>query len=234
MKPGSVNPLLRAGVFLAFALATTLTVAVLGRGFDFAKQAALAQQRYGATGFQTLIMWRDTLAGIQDGHETEKIRRVNDFFNRRIYFVDDIEAWGQKDYWATPLETMGQAKGDCEDFAIAKYFSLLILNVPADRLRMTYVKARIGGPHSTVYQAHMVLSYYADPTAEPLILDNLLNDIRPASNRPDLTPIFSFNSEGLWVGTSASGTNTKPNASSTARLSQWRNVLARMQADGFQ
>jgi predicted transglutaminase-like cysteine proteinase len=165
--------------------------------------------------------------------EPDKIRRVNEFFNRRIQFGEDQAVWGENDYWATPLEFMGRGIGDCEDFSISKYFALRSLGVSNEKLRITYVKARIGGPQSTVSQAHMVLSYYPDPAAEPLILDNLLNDIRPASTRPDLTPLFSFNSEGLWVGASGTGTAARPTASSTARLSRWRDLLARMQADGF-
>lgn len=160
----------------------------------------------------------------------EKIRKVNDFFNRRIAYGEDVDIWGQSDYWATPLEVMGRGEADCEDFAIAKYFSLLIIGVPADRLRITYVKARIGGPHSNVSIAHMVLGYYPTADDEPMILDNLLNDIRPASRRPDLAPVFSFNSEGLWLG-NAPGVSSS--GSSTARLSRWRDLLSRMKADGF-
>ena len=74
----------------------------------------------------------------------------------------------------------------------------------------------------------MVVTYYAEPTAEPLVLDNLISDIRPASRRPDLNPIFSFNSEGLWVG-SASDSKGNP----TSHLSRWRDLLARVQSDGI-
>lgn len=49
-------------------------------------------------------------------------------------------------------------------------------------------------------QAHMVLAYHAQPHAEPVILDNLISELRPASRRPDLTPVFSFNGDGLWQG----------------------------------
>lgn len=163
--------------------------------------------------------------------ETEKIHRVNEFFNRRISYKEDSDIWGQSDYWATPLEVMGRGEADCEDFAIAKYFSLLITGIPSDRLRITYVKARVGSTYSKVSIAHMVLGYYPNPDDEPLVLDNLLNDIRPASRRPDLTPVFSFNSDGLWVGNAPGGTSS---GSSTARLSRWRDLLSRMKADGFE
>lgn len=229
--PGTV--IKRWGWLLLALACSEIVVAVLGNNFDFNAQIQLAQKRYGNPGQHAVTNWRDMLINLRSESEVEKINGVNDFFNRRIAFLDDIDTWGQKDYWATPLETLGRAKGDCEDFAIAKYFSLLILNVPPDRMRITYVRARIGGPQSSVSQAHMVLGYYPDPNSEPLILDNLLNDIRPATHRPDLTPVFSFNSDGLWVGSTVAPPGSRANESSTSRLSRWRDLLARMQTDGF-
>jgi len=141
---------------------------------------------------------------------------------------DDSEVWGQADYWASPLEMLGKGAGDCEDYAIAKFFSLVALGMPVGKLRLVYVRAQIGGADGPV-QAHMVLAYYATPGAEPLILDSLVGEIRPASRRPDLAPVFSFNSEGLWqgVGSQAAG-------DPTARLSRWREILGKARAEGFQ
>ena len=159
--------------------------------------------------------------------EPAQLQSINQFFNRRILFRDDTEAWGQNDYWASPLESLDKGQGDCEDYAIAKYFSLLAVGMPTSKLRLVYVRAQIGGPQGAV-QAHMVLAYYAAPGAEPLILDNLITEVRPASRRPDLVPVFSFNSEGLWQGVGAQ-TAGDP----TARLSRWRDVLERMRQEGF-
>jgi len=78
-------------------------------------------------------------------------------------------------------------------------------------------------------QAHMVLAYYATPAAEPLILDNLISEVRPASRRPDLVPVFSFNSDGLWQGVGAQAAGDP-----VSRLSRWRDVLAKARAEGFQ
>lgn len=194
---------------------------------DIEKMLRLAEARYGAPAVVAVTQWRDAMATARGLAETEKINRINEFFNRRIVFVDDIEAWGKTDYWATPLESLGRGRGDCEDFAIAKYVSLRSLGVPLDRLRLTYVRAQIGGGS----QAHMVLAYYPSPRAEPLILDNLVGDILPASRRGDLFPVFSFNSEGLWVG---SGASEKASGSATARLSRWRDLIARMRAEGIE
>ncbi len=108
---------------------------------------------------------------IQDLPDEQKLVKVNHFFNSKIRWVEDPEAWGQKDYWATPLETMGNGEVDCEDFAIAKYATLILAGVDVNRLRITYVKALMDGRNGNVYAAHMVLAYYAAPSADPMILD---------------------------------------------------------------
>jgi predicted transglutaminase-like cysteine proteinase len=160
--------------------------------------------------------------------EATQLQAVNQFFNRRILFREDTEAWSQVDYWASPLESLDKGQGDCEDYAIAKYFSLLAAGMPVAKLRLVYVRAQIGGPQG-VTQAHMVLAYYAAPGAEPMILDNLITEVRPASRRPDLVPVFSFNSEGLWQGVGAQVAGDP-----ASRLSRWREILVKARAEGFQ
>jgi predicted transglutaminase-like cysteine proteinase len=159
--------------------------------------------------------------------EETRLRLINEFFNRRVVFSDDVAVWGVGDHWASPLETLARGAGDCEDFAIAKYFSLLAAGVPGVRLRLVYVRALVGGPGG-VLVPHMVLAYHATPGAEPLILDNLISEVRPASRRPDLSPVFSFNAEGLWPGT-----DTRSSGDPADRLSRWREVLAKARAEGF-
>lgn len=192
---------------------------------DFDRMQQLARERHGAQAEQTVMAWRRLLE-VQRGQPVERqLAAVNTFFNRAILYQLDPAVWGLNDYWASPLEFMGRAAGDCEDYAIAKYVTLLLLGVPPERLRLIYVRARTVGALS---EAHMVLGYYADPGSEPLILDNLITSIRPASSRTDLTPIFSFNTQGLWVG----GQTTSA-ADPTARLSRWREVLERMRQEGI-
>lgn len=156
--------------------------------------------------------------------ELQRLKDINDFFNRRLAFRDDAVTWGLPDYWASPLESLDKRAGDCEDYAIAKYFSLAATGVPTAKLRMVYVRARLSGQSL----AHMVLAYYAQPGAEPLILDNLRPEVLPASQRGDLTPVFSFNTEGLWQGT---GQVTAGDP--LARLSLWRELVAKVRAEGF-
>ena len=91
---------------------------------------------------------------------------------------DDAEVWGQVDYWASPLETLQSGMGDCEDFAIAKYFTLLALGVPLPGCGWSTCARRSAARRPV--QAHMVLAYYPAPEDDPLILDNLVADVRPA------------------------------------------------------
>lgn len=198
-------------------------------GFDFDRLQKTLISKFGSSSVKMLQEWKVLLSDPKTQSDPDKLKSVNDFFNRRINFSDDTVVWGKTDYWATPLETIGKNAGDCEDFVIAKYFSLKDMGMPIQKLRLTYVKAKIGGPNSNITQAHMVLAYYATPDAEPLVLDNLISDIRPASRRPDLIPVFSFNSDGIW----AAGA-TGASSGSVDRLSKWKELVSRMQAEGFE
>lgn len=153
-----------------------------------------------------------------------RLELVNRYWNGRIRFAPDTEVWGREDYWASPLETLARGQGDCEDYAIAKYASLLAAGVQPGRLRLVYVRAQIG----RTAQAHMVLAYQASGDTEPLILDNLREEVLPAARRTDLTPIFSFSAEGLWQGNGGA-----PAGDPLARLSPWREVWTRTLAEGF-
>jgi predicted transglutaminase-like cysteine proteinase len=186
------------------------------------------QARFGVAGIAKFHTWNLLVENNQTKSAAEKIKAVNDYFNKNTRFVDDIIQWKASDYWATPLETLGSGAGDCEDYTIAKYFTLIRLGIPVENLRLIYVKAQIGGSSSKIFQAHMVLGYYEHPNSVPLVLDSLVSDIETADKRSDLRPVFSFNSDGLWVGNQA-----QPQIDPTARLSRWRDVLERMKQEGF-
>ncbi|MCX7278676.1 MAG: transglutaminase-like cysteine peptidase [Burkholderiales bacterium] len=198
---------------------------------DFDRMAELVAQRWGGGGVQRYQNWRNFLPSAGGGTELDRLKRANEFFNRQIVFTDDPTAWGQPDYWATLLETLGNGRGDCEDFVIAKYFTLKLLGVAPDRLRLVYVRVRTGSTDAVPSIAHMVLAYYAQPDADPLVLDNLITDIRPASRRPDLVPVFSFNSDGIFSG--AAG-KSEEKIGGIGRLSRWEDLLKRARAEGFE
>lgn len=195
---------------------------------DFNKLGNLARSRYGEEAYKSISELNQLVSQLKQASDIEKLTQINNYFNHKMRFVDDIELWNKVDYWATPLESIGVQGGDCEDFSIAKYIFLKVANVANDKLRLTYVRAVLYNQDIKTVRAHMVLSYYATPQSEPLILDNLIPDIMPASARTDLSPVFSFNDKGLWVG------NSNASSSSQASLSRWRDVLARIKADGIE
>ena len=152
--------------------------------------------------------------------ERQKLELVNDFMNRTP-FKTDQEHWGKEDYWAMPIEFLLTNGGDCEDFAIAKYFTLRALGVPEEKLQITYVKEV-----NLFNEAHMVLAYFPSPDAEPLILDNVNKSIQPASIRTDLAPVYSFNGSGLWLAKAQSGRGEAEGSSN--RIVYWKELQARM------
>ncbi|MDZ7813319.1 MAG: transglutaminase-like cysteine peptidase [Ideonella sp.] len=187
-----------------------------------------AAARHGEHALAGVRSLRQIVAPLQTQSEAQQINAINEFYNRRVLFKDDIDNWGQTDYWSSPLELLQRGAGDCEDYAIAKYFTLTAMGVPHKKLRLVYVRAVMGGPGGPTV-AHMVLAYYPSPDAEPLVLDNLITEVRPAGRRPDLAPVFSFNAEGLWEGVSSVNVAGNP----ADRLSRWREVLRRAAAEGL-
>ena len=162
--------------------------------------------------------WQNLILSNKSISEIDKLKKVNQFFNQ-LEFVDDIDNWGEDDYWATPNEFIVCQAGDCEDFSIAKYFTLCAMGVPEGKLSLTYVKALKYNAH------HMVLTYDSTLGAEPLILDNIVNTVKPASERSDLIPIYRFNGTNLWL---AEQQGRGKLVGSSNRLKQWQNLLERM------
>ncbi len=214
---------------VAACVLLVLAVAAVG-AFDFDRLERQLVARFGPAQVPLLRDWQRTLTESRPVTEAAKLKKVNEFINRRIAFDDDLAIWNLSDYWATPLETIGQGRADCEDYAIIKYYSLKDAGVPLAKLRLMYVKARLEGPAGPYLQAHMVLAYYPTPNAEPLVLDNLVAEIRPASQRRDLYPVFSFNSEAIWGGVAG---NSPKGPGGTSQLSRWEDLLQRARREGF-
>ena len=167
------------------------------QAFEFnSKLLKVVEKRFGSSAVDRLLEWQELAFKLKRDYspeaEAQQLAEVNDFFNRARFINDDV-LWGSEDYWATPVELLAKNAGDCEDYAIAKFYTLIHAGFDEDKLQISYVKAL------ELNQAHMVLAYYPSPGAEPLILDNINPDILPASQRPDLEPVYSFNGLGLWL-----------------------------------
>lgn len=176
--------------------------------------------KYGTRAKFKVEAWSKLIGRNVDNPIEDQLYEINNFFNEIPYYSDK-EHWGKSDYWATPVEMLGTNGGDCEDYVIAKYFTLRTLGIPDSKLRMMFVTALQQN------QAHMVLAYYPEPNAIPLILDNINPRILPASKRPDLRPVYSFNGEGLYKA-KAQGRGTKLGDS---RHKMWDDLTSRIERD---
>jgi len=207
-------------VLAASAAAVALGQPRAERGYTTAVSERLIEvysRRFGPEARARLEAWKRDAAERKrsPAREAALLTEVNRMLNR-VRFVEDSAHWGEIDYWATPAESIGSDGADCEDFSIAKYFLLKELGVPIARLRLTYVKSL------RLNQAHMVLAYYAHPDADPLVLDNLEDAVRPASQRADLVPVYSFNDEEVWI-------ELRGRSGSPTQLRNWRALMDRLE-----
>lgn len=155
------------------------------------------EQKYGFFAEKRFKSLQKLVVKLQSANEMEKLKEVNDFFND-VSYSSDKDTYGVTDYWATPFEFLAHGEGDCEDYAIAKYFLLKYLGITSNKMFITYVSV------SGYDQAHMVLTYFDNPSAEPYILDNFKTELLLGSQRTDLKPIYYFNPEILKDGTQTS------------------------------
>jgi len=207
-------------LFLSVLSAISISIAA-NNGFSPEFLSRIAAQ-FGQAAEERVVAWQRLIITHKGDDEWESIHAVNDFFNR-MRFVSDKKHWRRADYWATPVEFLSTNGGDCEDFSIAKYFTLRELGVADEKLRITYVKAL------RLNQAHMVLAYYKTPDSEPMILDNLISAIRPASERRDLLPVYSFNGKNLWM--SKERGQGRRVAGGSKRINLWRDLNIRMKQE---
>ena len=177
-----------------FALTLCVTGAWATLTFDALRNTALVQ--HGETTLKLIDQWIALIKRIEPLSDQEKLQFTNNFFNSAVKWVADQDNWQQEDYWATPLETLSRRRGDCEDYSISKYITLVLADTggqAAHHLRGSNYGKRCRAqpsPHGAVYP---------QPRSEPLILDNIARDIVRGSCR-DLTPAFGFNTGVITVG----------------------------------
>lgn len=149
--------------------------------------------KYGEMAVRRLDGLLALMDGIINEDEDTKVIKVNAFYNQLPY-KPDIKTWGKSDYWASRLEFLGVGQGDCEDYAVSKFLTLLQVGVPEEKLFLTYVKAK-----GYADEAHMVVTYYKKKGTVPFVLDNYIKNIVPATQRKDLVPVYSFTANDLFL-----------------------------------
>lgn len=132
--------------------------------------------------------WDALVSELGDASTDEKIRRVNSFHNAYPYIVD-IQNWGMNDYWEIVQEFLTKS-GDCEDYAIAKYFTLKRLGFDDSDMRIVVLNDK------NLVAMHSVLAVYRGDTI--YILDNQLSSVVEHSKIHHYQPIYSINEHGWW------------------------------------
>ena len=114
----------------------------------------------------------------------DKLKEVNDYYNKFIYKTDDV-AFNVKDYWQTPKEFESNGFGDCEDFAIAKFFKLKELNITSN---IVYCLIPVISSINYTAEAHMIC------VSDNFILDNINKTISKVEDT-NYTFIYLLNNE---------------------------------------
>jgi predicted transglutaminase-like cysteine proteinase len=165
------------------------------------------------------------LDGLRQAPVSEQLRQVNRYFNAFIYSTDKV-LWGRDDHWASPEEFVGLGAGDCEDFAIGKYFALRSLGIPAESMQVSYV-------HDIQRrQFHIVLEVQIADGSERMLLDNAQPLVMSASQRRDLVKVVGFGERHVAVALPEGGERSFLRAGRWS-MRQWDQVLARSQL-GFE
>ena len=133
--------------------------------------------------------WAELAARVANGTPLEKARAVNVFFNRWPYKID-MDVYKIEDYWATPAEFMKRS-GDCEDYAITKFYALLKLGVDPDILRVVALRDTIRN------LGHAVLVVYSEGDA--YVLDNLTDMVMTHTRYKQYAPQYSVNRIYRWA-----------------------------------
>ena len=160
----------------------------LSRHFNEAK---LADAPCTATAFNRchLRQWKKFLRGLGGIDRISQVKAVNHFFNRHPYIIDP-KNYGVPDYWATPFQFLTR-DGDCEDYAITKYFSLRSLGFPAESMRIVVLQ------DLNLNTAHAILVVYMGKKA--LVLDNQVTTVVDANSIYHYRPIYSINEQHWWL-----------------------------------
>ncbi|MGB3751359.1 MAG: transglutaminase-like cysteine peptidase [Arcobacteraceae bacterium] len=186
------------------------------------KQLIQIEKKYGPKAKRRVLLWDQMLVNAKNKKTLQKLKMVNDFFNKITYKTDKAH-WKKNDYWASPFEFLGTGAGDCEDYAIAKYFALRSLGISDSKLKITYVT--LSRANKKFDEAHMVLNYYHKANKPPIVLDNVNKKLKLATSRTDLNPVYSFNAAGLWKAQNRGKTEQRTGDNN---LKNWKSLMERI------
>lgn len=136
--------------------------------------------------FQTF--WNQTVAMLKTLPRAEQVRQVNDLVNKMGYW-SDWDLYREADHWATPEEMFYKGGGDCEDFALFKYFLLRAAGVPAEDMRLTLVAYND--------QAHLVGLVMVD--GSPMVLDCIVLKTMPPEEMKQYQAVYSLSETSAWL-----------------------------------
>lgn len=136
----------------------------------------------------TMSGWQDLVDDLKGKDLMAQLTEVNDRFNVTRYTLD-TKNWGSEDYWETPYEFL-KRKGDCEDYAIAKFMALKAAGVAQENMRILALEDMRRGT------GHAVLIVYDGDM--PWMLDNQIKSVVPVNSVVYYRPIYSINETGWW------------------------------------
>lgn len=208
---------IRSSLLVSFLLCNGIKLPVYA---DDNRANALEQimSKYGETAgkrYQSLMAIIDQN---KERPEMERLICINNFFNQ-VPYQSDQQCWGESDYWATPTEMLGMGKADCEDYAIAKFFTLIELGIPEEKLFLTYAMT------DNTRNKHVVLAYYENERSIPLILDNRRLTITREKIDKDYIPLYRFNLKHLMTYDQGYG---RKSPIDMKQIAQWESVTKRL------
>lgn len=138
-----------------------------------------------------ILDYQKSMRSFQKYSKDQQLQKINFYLNRLLPQYDDITKHKEDD-WATPKDFLKIGYGDCEDYVIIKYYSLIKLGFDEKKLFLTIVKEKFKGGQ------HMVLTYFNTKRNPPLVLDNLSFKILTLNKRNDLEAKFFINTTGIY------------------------------------
>lgn len=133
----------------------------------------------------------DYARSLREFSPAEKAALINQYVNRRVRYTEDIVQYGKADYWARADETLRHGRGDCEDYAIAKFQMLREAGVSPHDLYLVLV-------NDLVRRAdHAVLVMRAG--SRMLLLDDGTSQVLDTQSVSDYRPVLTFASYGTWT-----------------------------------